>query len=551
VEVFLMRFRNVVLVVLSATLALGTMLPAASAQQSQLSATQRLDIMRSRLDTLRRTLNSAVAGMGAQDAKQKPSPDDPRVRLSGLEKEAGKLIGSVADLQGKIDRSEKYDSSQLDKLEAAVTDLDTRVQAAMRETARERTATAPSAQQTASKETIKKKSGGFFSHIIPFHGGSGNKEYDDLVANVAPGRDRELFVDATKEARKSNYETSRSLYAVIINTYPDSPYLPLAKLAIADTFYLEGTTSALIQAGQAYQDWMTFFPTHALSDDVCLKIGEVEMRRMGLADRDISPARKAEQRLKVCLQQFPKSALSKAITTRLHEVQENLADHDKLVGDEYFTKFYQHRANNLKGAQSRYLDVINKYPFYSHRAEVLYRLGVTYMEEEEPDEATKYFQELVATHPNSDYTDKAKEKLAAIGAQVPETSANAVQEEPAGPGFFQNIMQQVAGTVPRTVDKDGVLISRSSKGGNDIIDVIIQNNGTLPDNYKRPDRVPPARDVSPLPQTPKASASEKKLTAAPTQPGPTPTGDNPTRPAATQPTTPATTPPSGASNTKP
>jgi outer membrane protein assembly factor BamD (BamD/ComL family) len=296
---------------------------------------------------------------------------------------------------------------------------------------------------------------------------------------------------------------------------------------------------------------MTFFPTHALSDDVCLKIGEVEMRRMGLADRDISPARKAEQRLKVCLQQFPKSALSEAITTRLHEVQENLADHDKLVGDEYFTKFYQHRANNLKGAQSRYLDVINKYPFYSHRAEVLFRLGVTYMEEEEPDEATKYFQELVATHPNSDYTDKAKEKLAAIGAQVPETSANAVQEEPAGPSFFQNIMQQVAGTVPRTVDKDGVLISRSSKGGNDIIDVIIQNNGTLPDNYKRPDRIPPALDVRPLSTTPKASASEKKLTTTPTQPGPTPTGDNPTRPAATQPTTPATTPPSGASGAKP
>jgi outer membrane protein assembly factor BamD len=549
VEVFLMRFRNVVLVVLSAALALGTVLPAASAQQSQLSATQRLDIMRSRLDTMRRTLNSAVAGMGAQDAKQKPSPDDPRVRLSGLEKEAGKLIGSVADLQGKVDRSEKYDPSQLDKLEAAVADLDTRVQAAMRETARDRTATPT--QQTASHETIKKKSGGFFSHIIPFHGGSGNKEYDDLVANVAPGRDRELFVDATKEARKSNYETSRSLYAVIINTYPDSPYLPLAKLAIADTFYLEGTTSALIQAGQAYQDWMTFFPTHQLSDDVCLKIGEVEMRRMGLADRDISPARKAEQRLKVCLQQFPKSALSPAITTRLHEVQENLADHDKLVGDEYFTKFYQHRANNLKGAQSRYLDVVNKYPFYSKMAEVLYRLGVTYVEEEEPDEATKYWGQLVATHPNSKYADDAKEKLAAIGAKVPDQAKDAVLDEPVGPGFIQNIMQQVAGTVPRTVDKDGVLISRSSKGGNDIIDVIINNNGTLPENYKRPDRIPPARDVSPLPTTPKASASEKKLTATPTQPGPTPTGDNPTRPAATQPTTPATTPPSGASGAKP
>ena len=40
----------------------------------------------------------------------------------------------------------------------------------------------------------------------------------------------------------------------------------MAKLAIADSFYLEGTTSSLIQAGQAYQDWLTFFPTDQLAD---------------------------------------------------------------------------------------------------------------------------------------------------------------------------------------------------------------------------------------------------------------------------------------------
>jgi len=60
--------------------------------------------------------------------------------------------------------------------------------------------------------------------------------------------------------RKGDHETGRLLFTTIITTYPDSPYLPMAKLAIADSFYLEGTTSALIQAGQAYQDWLTFFP---------------------------------------------------------------------------------------------------------------------------------------------------------------------------------------------------------------------------------------------------------------------------------------------------
>src|SRR5438045_2094180 len=105
-----MRFRNVVLVILSAALALGW-LPAAAAQQSQLSPTQRLDVMRSRLDTMRRTLNSAIAGLNAKDtsASQEPSADDPRMRLGGLEKEAGRLLGEVSDIRGKVDRAERYD----------------------------------------------------------------------------------------------------------------------------------------------------------------------------------------------------------------------------------------------------------------------------------------------------------------------------------------------------------------------------------------------------------------------------------------------------------
>jgi outer membrane protein assembly factor BamD len=522
-----MRFRRLLLVALSAALAFGAL--AASAQQqppsqsSQLSPVQRLDILRSRLETLRRTLNSAISGLNtnSNDAGKGASADDPRVRLSGLEKETNKLLGEVSDLHAKQDRSERYDTSEIDKLETALTDLDARVQTAMRDTASDRraAASAPAAQSAAPKETIaRKKSGGFFSRIIPFHGGSGNKEYDELVGTVAPGRDRQLFQEATKEARKDNYETSRSLYAVIINTYPDSPYLPLAKLAIADTFYLEGTTSALIQAGQAYQEWITFFPTHALSDDVCLKMGEVEMRRMGLADRDISPARKAEQRLKVCLQQFPKSSLRPDIEVRLREVQENLADHDKDVGDQYFNRYYQHRATNLKGAQSRYLEVVKDYPFYSKMAEVLYRLGTTYIEEEEPDEATKYLQQLVREHPNCDYAEQAKEKLTAIGAAVPDPDPSAANQpcEPPGPGFFGGIMQQISGVTPKTVEKDGVIISRSSKGGSDIIDAVIQNNGTLPDNFnKSVQRTPPARDVRPLPSTQTKPAATTRTPATP------------------------------------
>lgn len=515
-----MRFRKVIMTVLCAAL-LGGAVPAgalrASAAQdsSQLTPMQRLDVMRSRLDTMRRTLNSAIAGLNAKDKSAEATADDPRVRLGGLEKEANKLINEVADLRGKQERAERFETSLLDKLEAAVAELDTRVQSSMRDTMRERTA----APAVAEKDDKKKKGPGFFGRIL---GRGGDEKYDELVGTVAPGRDRELFEEATKETRKDSFETARSLFSVIINTYPDSVYLPLAKLAIADTFYLEGTTSALIQAGQAYQDWVTFFPTHGLSDDVCMKMGEVEMRRMGLANRDISPARKAEHRLKFCLQQFPKSSLRPAIEVRLSEVQENLADHEKDVGDQYFNKFYQHRANNLKGAQSRYREVVEKYKNYTGMAAVLYRYATTYLEEEEPDEATKYLQQLVRRHPNSEYAEKAKEKLAAIGAQVPDPDPDRVNfEEPKGPGMVGGVLREISGVVPKTVEKDGVIISQSSKG-NDIIADVIANNGVLPANYDRPTpRTAPPRDVRPLPQTP---------APAPSKPAATPAGGNGIKP---------------------
>src|SRR6185295_19087377 len=137
--------------------------------------------------------------------------------------------------------------------------------------------------------------------------------------------------EGAKEVRKGHHDTGRLLFATIINTYPDSAFLPLAKLAIADSFFLEGTTSSLIQAAQHYQDWLTFFPTDPLADDAMLKVAEAEMRQMGLSDRDITHARKAEQRLKALLQQFPNTPLRRLVEDRLRQDQENLALHNLQV----------------------------------------------------------------------------------------------------------------------------------------------------------------------------------------------------------------------------
>lgn len=96
--------------------------------QSDLSNTQRLNVMKSKLEAMRRSLSSAIAAMNSSDNGDKTkNADDPRERLRGLDKEAGSIISEVNDLQVKEDKAEKYDTSKISSLEQSVTDLNTRV----------------------------------------------------------------------------------------------------------------------------------------------------------------------------------------------------------------------------------------------------------------------------------------------------------------------------------------------------------------------------------------------------------------------------------------
>lgn len=514
-----MKFRFPTLLGFCILLALA---PAVLAQrtQTELSTPQRLDVMTSKLESMRRSLNSAISAMNTSNKNKdtKPNADDPVVRLRGLEKEVGSLLSEAHDIRAKHDRAEKYDATAIDRLESSVTELAARVETGLQSTASARTASNTSANAT----TKKKKKGRFFGLF-----GGGEDKYADLTGAAAAGRDRVLFEEAAKEVRKGRFDTGRLLFSTIINTYPDSPFLALAKLAIADSFFLEGTTSALIQAAQGYQDWLTFFPTDPLADDAMLKVAESEMRQMGLSDRDITHARKAEQRLKVLLQQYPKSTLRPLVEMRLEEVQENLAMHNLAIARYYWDVRYKTQKGGLKGAQSRLKEVVDKYPCFSFNDEVLYRLASTYQAEEEPDEAAKYYQQLIIGFPESEFNEKAREQLSIIGAAIPEKSTPSACTKRYKQSFMGNLWQQVSGRADVTVDKDGILISRDSKEGEDLIDQALKYNGTLPANTTPIAPVQRSRPTATPAATPAKTQNSSSTGSSAPAPSPTPPAAKP------------------------
>jgi outer membrane protein assembly factor BamD len=221
--------------------------------------------------------------------------------------------------------------------------------------------------------------------------------------------------------------------------------------------------------------------------------------------------------LKALLQQYPQTNLRPIVEDRLRETQESLAMHGYQIGNFYLDARYKGHKGGLKGAQSRYKEVIDKYPNFSLRDEVLFKLAYTYQQEEEPDEAAKYYQDMLRNFPNSNYADKAKEQLSIIGVPIPEPDpARRNVAPPERPGLVGNLMQQVLGRADVTVNTNGILISKDKKEDrNDLIDEAIKYNGQLPAN------VTPIAPVQRTTRQPAPSPSPRPANPNVVQPPPT------------------------------
>src|SRR5215510_2768324 len=233
------------------------------------------------------------------------------------------------------------------------------------------------------------------------------------VAETAPTSnlyepDRVLFDRAMRDLNKNKFTVGRLALQTLINTYPDSEYLPRAKYAMAESFFKENSSASLNQAENEFKDYITFFPTSPLADDAQLKIAMTHMRRVEKHDRDTTQARLAEIELKSMIETYPDSDLLTEAKTALRAVQEVLADGVYGVGNFYVL----HR--NYAAAVSRYKEVATKYPDYTKTADNLFGLAEALRRAGNDEEAGIYYARLVAEHPLADRVPDAKERLTAL-----------------------------------------------------------------------------------------------------------------------------------------
>jgi len=294
---------------------------------------------------------------------------------------------------------------------------------------------------------------------LPF-AACGGKPKTKLTLEEAkgPGRDRELYRAGVDAIRKGNFDEGRILLNTMINTYSDSPMIKMSKLSIADSYYLQGGSKGLAQAEIEYRDWIQFFPDDPLADDTMLKIAEVHLRQVMAADRDTTHARLAERQLKDLLRRYPNTDAKEQVEQLMNQVQEILAMHELKVA-----RFYFDIRESAQAAQMRTEEILNKYPNFSRFDEALYLHAKAMEIQEDTETASRDLARIIASHPHSEYAERAKETLKKWGKPAPDPDPAKIAEAPAdGKGLPSRLVGFMFGPHIDTSPK-GVIIDRDLK----------------------------------------------------------------------------------------
>jgi outer membrane protein assembly factor BamD len=272
-----------------------------------------------------------------------------------------------------------------------------------------------------------------------------NKKVNNPLANVGSKQPDKVLFDRAMDALKHNrFDVARLTLQTLINTYPDSEFIARAKLAVADSWYAEGGSTALTQAEIEYKDFKTFFPNMAEAAEAQLKVANIHYQQMEKPDRDYTHAMRAEAEYRALILEFPDSKLVPEAKQRLLEVQEVIAEREFRVGRFYYLR------QSYPAAIARLRSLVDRYPLYSNADESLYLLGQAYegeitmlrarklnevakarMIQEFTKGAAEAYGRILTRYPLMDRADDAKARLRALHQPVPRPTKAAVAQNKA------------------------------------------------------------------------------------------------------------------------
>lgn len=209
----------------------------------------------------------------------------------------------------------------------------------------------------------------------------------------------EALAQGKELMERKKYGEARKYLQHAFEVEPNSAAGREGLLLAGDALYLDGGSQNLIQAEAKYRDFQKRFPTSEQAAYVQFQIGKALAARMERPDRDQSTSEKALEAFRDLVRLYPTSEYAAQAQQEIARVQDNLAEHDFVVG-----RFYL-RYGLPGAAASRLQQLLDTYPDYSQKDKVLYFLGLAQEKQEKTEESAATFERLRTEYPDSPYVD--------------------------------------------------------------------------------------------------------------------------------------------------
>jgi outer membrane protein assembly factor BamD len=234
----------------------------------------------------------------------------------------------------------------------------------------------------------------------------------DVIPQGMLEADKFLFERGQDFLSRRKWFQAREYFQQIIENYPQSTFRPEAKLGLGDTYIGENTTEALVLAQNEFKEFLTFYPTHARADYAQYRVGFAHYKQMRGPERDQTETREAVAEWQLFMDRYPKSALAEEVKAKLREARDRLADSEYGVGVFYY------RVKWYPGAIDRLKALLTADAEYTRRDAVYYHLGESLVAVNRPAEGLPYFDKLVQEFEQSEYLEKAKQRVATLKAEI-------------------------------------------------------------------------------------------------------------------------------------
>jgi len=229
-------------------------------------------------------------------------------------------------------------------------------------------------------------------------------------AESRAGSDQELLSLAESAMSKKRYEEARKSLQRLINQYPESELVPIARLNLGRSYFNEKRYD---EARVEFQRFIELFPQHERLDEAHYYMGLSFYRQMEKADRDQTLSKKALAAFQTVATEFKESQFAGDARAKYIECRRRLAEKELYVGTFYFTR------GSFGAAIRRFETILKDYPGSGYDDQALYYVGESLWQLEQRAAARAAFERLISQFPDSEAAALAAQRIGVRLVQNP------------------------------------------------------------------------------------------------------------------------------------